>query len=164
MNLANKLTWLRLILAPFAYATGLMGERFIFGVVYFIGVFTDTIDGSVARYRKEGSKWGSALDTIADIAFFPSALCSIRFFPELARRDFLLLGAVIILLLVLFICIAIKNTWSLPHLFSTKAATGALNVFVLMTVFVGFNVWLFYLMLASLVLASAQKLAQVVQA
>lgn len=164
MNLANTFTLLRLILAPFAYGAGLFGNALVFGVIYSIGVFTDTIDGSVARLRKEGSKWGSTLDTIADIAFFPSSLCVFRFFPVLTTVETVLLGVVLILLVILLVMMAAYHAWSLPHLLSTKAATGILNVFVLVTVFVQFYSWLFYLMLAAWSVATGHKIVQMVRA
>ncbi len=164
MNVANLFTLLRLVLAPFAYSVGLFGEAWVFGVIYGVGVFTDAIDGSVARLRKEGSKWGSTLDTIADVAFFPSSLCVFRFFPVLTAVEAVLLGVILILLVILLVMMASYRAWSLPHLMSTKAATGILNVFVLVTVFAQFYAWLFYLMLAAWCVAAGNKMVQMVRA
>lgn len=62
----NHFTIARMVLTPFVLWL-LLIESYHFGVPAFILVaFTDTIDGSLARWRKQVTNWGAFYDPIAD--------------------------------------------------------------------------------------------------
>jgi len=62
----NHFTIARMVLTPFVLWL-LLIENYQFGVPTFILVaFTDTIDGSLARWRKQVTSWGAFYDPIAD--------------------------------------------------------------------------------------------------
>ncbi|MDD5618433.1 MAG: CDP-diacylglycerol--glycerol-3-phosphate 3-phosphatidyltransferase [Candidatus Omnitrophica bacterium] len=69
MNLANKLTMLRLVLA-FVFMAFLFVQGFIFKIIAFLvfslACLTDLLDGWVARKRNEITDLGKLLDPIAD--------------------------------------------------------------------------------------------------
>lgn len=62
----NAVTWLRFLMTPFVLYLLFMGD-FAAGVPLFVfAAFTDALDGSMARVRKEITEWGMLYDPIAD--------------------------------------------------------------------------------------------------
>jgi CDP-diacylglycerol---glycerol-3-phosphate 3-phosphatidyltransferase len=62
----NHVTMLRFLLTPLVLGL-LYSEQYVFGVPLFIlAAFTDAIDGSLARVRKQITPWGIFFDPIAD--------------------------------------------------------------------------------------------------
>lgn len=62
----NHVTVLRFLLTPFV-VWGLAIEAYAWSIPFFLLVaFTDVIDGSLARLRKQVTEWGSTYDPIAD--------------------------------------------------------------------------------------------------
>ncbi len=72
MGYANRLTILRIILIPpfiitiLNHRSGSDGLRFMALGIFSLAVFTDFLDGFIARVRKERTELGSYLDPIAD--------------------------------------------------------------------------------------------------
>jgi CDP-diacylglycerol--glycerol-3-phosphate 3-phosphatidyltransferase len=83
MNLANKITIFRILLIPFFIASLLYyGEarpylRFVALVIFAIAVFTDAIDGGIARSRSQITELGIVLDPLADKLLIASAFVSL---------------------------------------------------------------------------------------
>ncbi len=62
----NAVTWLRFLMTPFVLYLLYAGD-FAAGVPLFVlAAFTDALDGSMARVRKEITEWGMLYDPIAD--------------------------------------------------------------------------------------------------
>ena len=77
MNLANKLTTLRIVLVPMFMACMLIELPYgdIVGTVIFVvAALTDLLDGYVARKRKEVTNLGKLLDPLADKLLVSAAL------------------------------------------------------------------------------------------
>lgn len=80
MNLANKLTMLRIVLVPvFLF---FMFVKIPYGIYFATGVFiaaalTDTLDGYVARSRNQITKFGKFMDPLADKLIVTAALISL---------------------------------------------------------------------------------------
>ncbi len=78
MNLANKLTILRILLipvfiismiypySPFIIDIGAKSYNIIAIFIFFFAMFTDILDGMIARVKKQRSKLGTFLDPLAD--------------------------------------------------------------------------------------------------
>lgn len=72
MNFANKVTVFRIVSIPFFvacilyYTTERDFLRFIALAIFLLAVVSDTIDGYIARIRKQETKIGSILDPLAD--------------------------------------------------------------------------------------------------
>ena len=70
-NLANIVTALRIILTPvllYFVVTGAKNEFFWLAMII---MFTDVIDGSLARPLKKESRFGQTLDSVADFVLYP---------------------------------------------------------------------------------------------
>lgn len=80
MNLANKLTILRIILVPVfltLLAVNTTGTTIIALLIFIIASFTDKLDGHIARSRNQITKFGKFMDPLADKLLVTSALVSL---------------------------------------------------------------------------------------
>lgn len=114
MNLANRLTILRIILIP-VFITAVLYRRLDIALIVFVAAaITDGLDGYIARIRKEKTKFGAIMDPLADKMLIGSAFISFSLVTGLpaylkmpvyvttiviSRDVIILLGAVIIYLL-----------------------------------------------------------------
>lgn len=95
MTLANKLTLSRLLLIPFFIISLIRPiDKFImtFGAktynsialaIFFFAMFTDVLDGFVARQKRERSSLGKFLDPLADKLFLLSAFIVLAFLGKI---------------------------------------------------------------------------------
>lgn len=81
MNLANKLTILRIILVPlfllFISIKGIPYGKPIAIVIFVIASITDTLDGYIARSRNQVTRFGKFMDPLADKLLVTAALISL---------------------------------------------------------------------------------------
>lgn len=120
MNLANKITIARVLLIPFFVAAIIYYSpdndflRFVALAIFIIGVFTDALDGYIARTKRQKTPLGSYLDPIADKLLLLAAFISLAMvnnFPQgrsvpawvvlivVSRDAIIVLGSVIIYLM-----------------------------------------------------------------
>ena len=94
MSLANKISLVRILLAPCIVASLVYyqpsrdGLRYLSLSLFLLGVVSDAVDGFVARSKHQQSQLGILLDPIADKLLIISALISlstIRALPEWMR-------------------------------------------------------------------------------
>lgn len=90
--MANIITLSRIVLSVILLPVKAFSPLF-YGLYILTGV-TDMIDGTLARKTNSETKFGSKLDTLADIIFF--AISLIKIFPFLNIPNFLWLGIGII--------------------------------------------------------------------
>lgn len=110
MNFANKISLFRILSVPFFiaclyYSSEYHYLRIAALVIFLVAVFSDAIDGYIARKSKLKSQAGVILDPLADKALLVSAFISLYLFKELpfwlilivVTRDLLIIfGAVLI--------------------------------------------------------------------
>ncbi len=77
MNLANKLTVVRIILIPFFLLFFFMEFYLAALIIYCVAAITDAIDGKIARSRNLITDFGKFLDPLADKILVMSALIAI---------------------------------------------------------------------------------------
>lgn len=81
MNLANKLTLIRIILVPiflvFIAYQGLPYGSVIATLIFIIASVTDQLDGYIARSRNQVTNFGKFMDPLADKLLVTSALISL---------------------------------------------------------------------------------------
>lgn len=66
MNLANKLTFLRIIMIPVMAVLYFFSLEYAAAAVFVLAVLTDMLDGRIARSRNMVTDFGKFLDPIAD--------------------------------------------------------------------------------------------------
>ncbi len=76
MNLANKITILRIILIPLFIILFLppFQHHTLAALIFAIAAFTDSLDGYIARKRNEVTNFGKFIDPLADKLLVASAL------------------------------------------------------------------------------------------
>ena len=81
MNLANKLTMLRIFLVPvfliFIAVKGIPYGTIIATLIFIIASLTDQLDGYIARSRNQVTTFGKFMDPLADKLLVTSALISL---------------------------------------------------------------------------------------
>lgn len=80
MNLANKLTMLRIFLVPLFlifFAAGIPYGTFIATFIFIIASITDQLDGYIARSRNQITNFGKFMDPLADKLLVTAALISL---------------------------------------------------------------------------------------
>ncbi len=74
MNLANKLTLLRVVLVPFFIAAMTFSEHLIALILFALASVTDMLDGKIARKYNMITNFGKFLDPLADKILVAAAL------------------------------------------------------------------------------------------
>lgn len=80
MNLANKITILRMLLVPvflFFILVNVPYGSYIATGVFIISALTDTLDGYIARSRNQITKFGKFMDPLADKLLVTAALVAL---------------------------------------------------------------------------------------
>ncbi|OFI07742.1 CDP-diacylglycerol--glycerol-3-phosphate 3-phosphatidyltransferase [Clostridium acetireducens DSM 10703] len=81
MNLANKLTIMRIFLVPifliFIAVKDIPCGTFIATVIFIIAALTDKLDGYIARSRNQITRFGKFMDPLADKLLVTAALVSL---------------------------------------------------------------------------------------
>lgn len=81
MNLANKLTLIRIILVPvfliFIAVKGIPYGSFIATFIFILASLTDKLDGYIARSRNQITNFGKFMDPLADKLLVTAALISL---------------------------------------------------------------------------------------
>ena len=80
MNLANKLTMLRIFLVPLFlifFAANIPYGTFIATVIFILASITDQLDGYIARSRNQVTNFGKFMDPLADKLLVTAALISL---------------------------------------------------------------------------------------
>jgi len=87
-TLANLITSLRILAAPFLLYLAWSGQKTWFLILLIFSLATDAVDGFVARKLNQVSEFGARLDSWGDFGLFViTLLCVWRLWPELARRE-----------------------------------------------------------------------------
>ena len=141
-NLANMLSISRivgaaiLLLGSFAILP-IPPLSFSFFVIYVLCVITDLIDGPIARKTKTVSSFGSALDSVADVALILSVLAILIPILDFEMWMFVCI-AIVLALRIISVLIGIKKfgAITLLHTYSSKTSALILALFpVLLGVF-----------------------------
>ncbi|MCB2292103.1 CDP-diacylglycerol--glycerol-3-phosphate 3-phosphatidyltransferase [Clostridium algoriphilum] len=81
MNLANKLTMIRIFLVPifllFIAAKGIPYGRELATIIFIVASLTDKLDGYIARSRNQITNFGKFMDPLADKLLVTAALVSL---------------------------------------------------------------------------------------
>lgn len=159
MTLPDALSRLRLVLAPALWALALLGQDLALGVGIAVAGTTDVLDGAIARHRGQASKAGSRLDTAADLLI----LTSIPIWFALLRTEFVTRHILLLASCALAVAGAMSIGWFRfrrigdLHLYSTKAAAAAVQLFAIwLLVFGSYSVGLLYVAAAVVLVAALE--------
>ncbi|MFZ4544211.1 MAG: CDP-alcohol phosphatidyltransferase family protein [Saprospiraceae bacterium] len=146
INIPNILSFYRLLSFPFLLYLALSGQEKWFVYLLIFNLFTDILDGWIARTFDLQTEFGSRLDSLADIGTYILAIIGVLTFKSADFAPHLLsLGIFLGLMLLSHIVSLIKfgKTASL-HLYSNKIG-GYIQGFFFAYLFIfGFNSGFYY--------------------
>ena len=88
LTIPNILTCSRFFIAPILISVASLGHRLLFLILLGISLFTDVVDGYIARLLRQTSELGAKLDGWADVVTWVACLiCFFILWPDLARRE-----------------------------------------------------------------------------
>ena len=134
-RMANTITGIRIVLSIALLFCPILSPTFY--VLYIAAGFSDMIDGAVARKTGTVSKFGTKLDTVADIVFI--AVCLIKFLPVMHIPVWLCIWiAVIVMIKVTNIAAGYirKKEFVSVHSVINKVTGGLLFIFPLILVYI----------------------------
>ncbi|MGE4289091.1 MAG: CDP-alcohol phosphatidyltransferase family protein [Salinivirgaceae bacterium] len=146
LNVPNMLSLYRLLVAPLIFYFVLSGQEKMYAIFICISLVSDVLDGNISRLFKLQTKFGAALDNLADMFTYAMAFIGIYFFKwnEIAPHATLLyifIGTLILSYIVAFI--KFKKIPGL-HLYSAVSSGYVQGLFIFCLFAFGFYPWMFY--------------------
>lgn len=139
VTIPNLLSVTRIAGLPVLY---LVRDRIgVFVFLVLLLALTDALDGFLARKLKQASSFGAKLDTIADTVYyiFFAWMFWQRFSVEFVQSFFIRVMPVVLVAVSQGIMITRFRSLAFFHLYSMKATTAMLYLFVLTSLAYGFN-------------------------
>ena len=159
LNVPNALSFYRLIIFPFILYLALSGNEKWFAIFICISLITDMLDGSIARYFQLQTKFGAALDNLADIATYIMALLGLFLFKwdDIAAHAWILY--IFLFVFVLSYIISFVKFGKIPGLHLVGGVTtGYLQgIFFFILFSVGFYTWMYYIAIGFGIIAYCEK-------
>ncbi len=124
MNIPNQLSIFRIAAAPFLLLAGWLGSETWFFWLFGLMLFSDAIDGFIARMLHQTSELGARLDSLGDIAtYLTTPLAVWWLWPEIIKAELLFItAAIIIYILPAFFSIAKFGQLASYHTWITKVS------------------------------------------
>ena len=160
INLPNAISLYRLLAFPVILYAALVGNESLFVWLLCISLVSDVADGNLARYLKQQTHFGAALDNLADICTYAMAILGLFVFKwtEIEPHSwflFLFLGLFVVSYIVSF-----ARFGKIPglHLYSAVSAGYVQSVFFFVLFVFGFYTWFFYLAVGWGIVAYTEKI------
>ncbi len=161
LTIPNALSALRLILVVALWGAAFGGQRVVVAVGVAIAGATDVADGMIARLTRTSTRFGSQLDSIADLALMGSTMAWLVIF----RPHLFLEKGTWIMAWLGFAMLTLAVGWlrfrriADLHLYSAKTAGAMAYVFAVYLLFTGeYESWVFYVVYAACSLATIEAL------
>lgn len=156
MNIANVITTSRIVLIPFLLYAALVHHKTAFLILFALGGLTDLLDGFIARKYNLQTAWGSALDTSADMLFYPSGILAAMFVPELLSHWKIIAGVIMLIGIAMITCF-FREKMSTPHAWIAKTASASAFMFIIITLIFGYSPLLFWIVMTLTTLSAIDK-------
>ena len=159
INVPNAISFYRLIMFPVILALGLLGHEQLFVVLICISLVSDILDGFIARTFKLVTRFGAALDNLADVGTYIVALYGIFAFRWHAIQPHAWLLYLFLFIFVLSYLVAFIRLGEIPglHLYSAVTAGYLQGAFFFVLFVWGFHLWFYYIALGWGVIAYVEK-------
>jgi cardiolipin synthase (CMP-forming) len=160
LNIPNIISFYRLIMFPVVLVMALSGQERLFVILLSINLVSDIVDGFIARTFKLVTKFGAALDNLADVGTYILALYGLFAFrwgviePH-AWLLYLFLGVFILSYLVAFF-----KFRKIPglHLYGAVIAGYLQGAFFFVLFVWDFYMWFYYLAIGWGIIAYIEKI------
>lgn len=160
LNVPNALSLYRLLAFPVILFMALTNRESIYVVLLCISLVSDALDGSIARRFNLQTKFGAALDNLADICTYAMAVLGLFVFKWADIEPHAWILYLFFGLFVLSYVVAFSRFGKIPglHLYSAVSAGYIQSVFFFILFVFGFYAWMFYFVLAWGVVAYTEKI------
>ncbi len=142
----NGITLYRLISAPLLLLVIILGRQDVFRILLALSLFTDAIDGFLARRFKVTSRFGARVDSIADDLTMAAAIVAIILFhPSFLEHELAFVIPVFVVYLLQMIAALLR--YKAPtsfHTYSAKTATILQGIFLLLFFFLDGNFYFLF--------------------
>lgn len=160
LNVPNVISLYRLLAFPLILHFALAGQEKWYTIFLCISLVSDILDGNIARIFKLQTKFGAALDNLADVCTYSMAILGLFLFrwTDIAPHAWILY-----LFLAIFIAsylVSFIRFGKIPglHLYSAVSAGYVHGIFFFVLFVFGFYTWFYYLALIWGIVAYIEKI------
>lgn len=159
VNLPNFLSLYRLLAFPVILLMVLTGRENLFVMLICISLVSDILDGNIARIFRLRTRFGAALDNLADILTILVALLGMFVFKWKELEPHIWFLYIFLGIFVISYLIAFVRFQKIPglHLYGAVIAGYLQGIFFLVLFIFDFYPWLYYLALGWGILAYIEK-------
>ena len=160
-NIPNTLSLYRLLIFPVILTWVFTGKENLAALFIVISLFTDWLDGIIARAFNMQTKIGARLDSWADTGTYICALLAIWFFKwEEIKPHAIIFYVFLVAWLLSYIVVFVKFRGLVGlHTYLFKSTGYVQGAFLIILFLAGFYTWLFYLCMCVGILACLEEIA-----
>jgi len=162
-NIPNALSFYRILVFPLIFYFILHGNYILFAVFLCINLFTDFLDGKIARKFNMVTKFGTKLDSLGDYGTYILAAFGIFKFKtdDLVEHSLIIYTFVFLFVLTQIIHFFRFRIFSSFHLYSFKITGFLQGILFFLWFFVGFYPVYFYIAIGFGIFAELEELTLV---
>lgn len=160
LNVPNALSLYRLLAFPVILVMALTNRETTYVVLLCISLVSDALDGSIARRFNLQTKFGAALDNLADMCTYAVAILGLFVFKWAEIEPHAWILYLFFGVFALSYVVAFSRFGKIPglHLYSAVSAGYVQSIFFFVLFVFGFYAWFYYLALAWGVIAYIEKI------
>lgn len=166
LNIPNIISFYRLIMFPVVLILALLGQERWFVILLSINLVSDILDGFIARTFNLVTRFGAALDNLADVGTYILALYGIFAFRWEAIGPHAWLLYLFLGVFILSYIVAFARFGKIPglHLYGAVIAGYLQGVFFFVLFVWDFYLWMYYLAVGWGVIAYLEKIVVLMKA
>jgi len=159
-NIPNSLSLYRLLIFPLLLYWVLAGKEDLVAIFIAINLFTDWLDGIIARAFNMQTRIGAKLDSWADTGTYICAFLAIYYFKwEEVKPHILVLYIFFAVWILSYLVVFIKFKGLIGlHTYLFKSTGYVQGAFIISLFLFGFYPWLFYLCMVTGILACVEEI------
>jgi len=159
-NIPNFLSLYRLLSFPFVMYLAMNGNEWLFAIFLITNLFTDSLDGIIARTFRLQTELGARLDAFADVGMYISAITGVFVFKTTDFAEHLLSLYIYIGTFVSSIVVSLLKFKRFPslHLYSSKIGGYFQGIFFIVLFVCGFYAMFYYFVIIWAILAFCEQI------
>lgn len=159
LNIPNAISFYRLIMFPVILILAVMGYEKLFVILLCINLVSDIIDGYTARKFNLVTRFGAALDNLADIGTYVLALYGIFTFKWSEIQSHAWFLYLFLTVFIISYLVAFVRFGKIPglHMYSAVTAGYVQGTFFFVLFAWGFLPWFYYIAIGLGILAYSEK-------
>jgi len=160
LNIPNLLSFYRLLAFPFILILAITGYEKLFIIFICISLVTDFLDGLIARTFNLQTRFGLALDNLADIGTIFTAIYGMFVFKWEDFKDHVWVLYLFLFVFIISYIVAFIRFKKVPglNLYGSVASAYLQSIFLFVLFAWNFVLWLYYLALFAGILAYIEKI------